>query len=334
MALIIEDRLSDAVLLAHVEKVAGGKVKSIEKLDWNVYRVDRVDHNSLVARVYAQQHEATVKVLAELLEHLHAKSFPAEKLSEPAVAAVEGSEACTLFTQFVQGSHPERNRVTYFRIGRLLGKLHSLDVVDRLPTGGAWHHLSMAGGIREECDAAVSLLRKLKAQGTSAESDSQNDNNHIDQLIEHLGVLRDVFSRADLPHCIVHPDLVPVNIIEEPLAAGSASPHPKWTLVDWTGAGVGCRVLPLGFVLGAAAAKGKLVLVNAVMKAYAESVALTAAELEVLPYAVYARFFTLDCWSVAMGREQAKAVVEGLPRFRKLGEDVANRVMELQPMAA
>ena len=41
---------------------------------------------------------------------------------------------------------------------------------------------------------------------------------------------------------------------------------------------------------------------------------------------MYIRFFTLECWQVAMGRKEPKATVEELKSFKDLGDNVAKYV--------
>ena len=134
----------------------------------------------------------------------------------------------------------------------------------------------------------------------------------------------------ELSRAIVHPDFVSVNIIEHGFSGegnGAANNGlKKWTVVDWTGAGVGYRVVSLGFLLSVAGARGKMVLVDEVMKGYGEFVKLEKCELEVLEKAVYVRFFTLDCWQVAMERKEPKVTVERLKSFRELGDNVTKHV--------
>jgi len=325
---MLKELLSSDQLSSHLEGTYSVKVKDISKLDWNVHRVDLADGKSWVARLYPTKDETAIESLAGLLKFLQSSKYPAEKLVSPPLAKTNDETACVLVTHFIQGQRPERNRVTFYRLGKLLGRLHALHPEEGMPTGGAWHHLSINGGMDDECEAAIKLLRDLQVQSTHLEGDSASNDDHFTQLITGLQKLASSFRNKKLPKCIVHPDFVPVNVIEEPTSTADGVPT-KWTVVDWTGAGVGYRIVSLGFLLGAAAGRGKMVLVDAAMKGYSENIKLHETELEVLPLAAYARFFTIDCWQVAMGREKAQSLVEGLPKLVELGDNVAKRVKEL-----
>ena len=172
------------------------------------------------------------------------------------------------------------------------------------------------------------MLQDFQTQNRHPEGDSASNDGNITNLVTELQKLASSFRDKNLPQCIVHPDFVPANIIEEPTPTGDGVPT-KWTIVDWTGAGIGYRIVSLGFLLGVGARRGKMVLVDAAMKGYSEHIKLHETELEVLSLATYARFFTIDCWQVAMGREKAQSLVDGLPKLVELGDNVAKRVKEL-----
>lgn len=327
---MLKELLSQDQITAHLEETHSVKVNKVTKLDWNVHRIDLEDGRSWVMRVFTARNKRVIESLAVLLKYLHEKNYPAEAPVSLPVTTTEDGNSCFLLTKFVRGQHPERNRATFFRLGKLLGQLHTLPVTDDLPVGGAWHHLSIAGSIADESEAAVRMLRNLQGRTDSLGTDMAS-NNDIDTLVTRLERLRSLFEDNPLPKCIAHPDLVPVNVIEEPgsseeTASASAA---RWTIVDWTGSGVGCRVLSLGVLLSVAAAKGKLILVDYVMKGYSEFITLEDSELEVLPQAVYSRFLNLHAWEVAMERKSVKTLAEALQKFMELGENVAQRVREI-----
>jgi Ser/Thr protein kinase RdoA (MazF antagonist) len=130
----------------------------------------------------------------------------------------------------------------------------------------------------------------------------------------------------NLPTALVHRDLVPVNII----AAPTSGKRHAWTVVDWAGAGVGPRVLSLGFILCTAVMRGKIEAVDAVMKGYHSTEAkIKPAELdERLSTAIYERSLVIQCWEVAVGRAKAADVVKRLEEMFEMAEKVARRVRE------
>jgi Ser/Thr protein kinase RdoA (MazF antagonist) len=101
------------------------------------------------------------------------------------------------------------------------------------------------------------------------------------------------------------------------------------TIIAWAEAGIGPRLLPLGFLLAVAASRGKLVLVDAVLKGYNKHITLNPNELEQLPSAVYARPLTIQCWEVSTDRKQPAAVVDDLPSLFEKGEAVAERARKM-----
>lgn len=340
---MVNDHLSEAQLRAALTDHWNVQVHSYVRLDLNVSRIDLDDDTSWVVRVYPGQRTVVdndnlyvaVNSLVKLLEHLAGQEYPVEQLaSANPVAQIAASDprnaihgTCILVTRFVPGRSPERNRVTFYRLGRLLGKLHAMPIPPGTPEGGAWHHLCIQGGFREEYDAALMLLAKLEHHNDEPEIQA------LDVLKEKLHHLKQVFVDVEppLPRALVHPDLVPTNVI----AGASVQQDDKgnefepWTVIDWTGAGVGTRVLSLGFLLAVAAARGKLILVDAVMKAYSEHVQLEPGELDRLSDAVSARFLTIQCWEAGLGRKTAVEVVNALPRLIQDAENVSKRVREL-----
>jgi Ser/Thr protein kinase RdoA (MazF antagonist) len=276
-----------------------------------------------VARVFPGEQALQVAMrLYGILQHLQTHDYPAERPAVTVVHTVSKLDpalpaGAVLATTFVPGTRPERNRVTFYKLGQLLGRLHALPIPEGQSKGGAWHHLSLLGGIDQECDAAARML-DVAQQGDDAE-----DVTRLRDAVRHV---QRAFAaeEANLPQAIVHPDLVPSNVI---VREGSDD---EWTVVDWAGSGAGPRILSLGFLLGVGAIRGKLILVQAVMKGYAAHASrLQAAELRVLREAAYARFLTMEYWEVGVGRKQPAEAVKGLDGLLEMGDQVVAKVKEI-----
>jgi Ser/Thr protein kinase RdoA (MazF antagonist) len=336
---MLNDHLSETQLKAALKEHWRVDVQLHTRLDLNVSRIDLVDGTSWVVRVYPVRKNVNVYTivnsLAKLLDYLVSQGYPAEHPSSTSPVAElvasdlekENNGTCILVTRFAPGLHPERNRITFYRLGRLLGRLHSMPVPVGTCEGGAWHHLCLQGGLGDECDAALLLLDNVEHHDEEAQVEA------LEKLKDKLQHLKQRFVHVELPlpRALVHPDLVPINVVvgADLVRDDKGNEGESWTVVDWTGAGVGTRVLSLGFLLAVAAARGKLVLVNAVMKGYMEFSKLEPGELDRLTEAVWARFFTIQCWEVGVGKKQAVEVVDALPRLIQDAENVTKRVQEL-----
>jgi Ser/Thr protein kinase RdoA (MazF antagonist) len=321
MGRMLEDHITADQLASHLEAHGSPKVLSVTKLDLNTSRVEFDDNVAVVARVFPS-HDAVAAVsqLSSILRHLAVHDYPAERLESEVVQAVTNLDenlgaGCVLVTKFIPGTRPERNRVTFHKLGQLLGRLHTMPVPDGSPKGGAWHHLCLQGGIHEECEAAARML-----------DTARNDDANVAKLREELHHIQHAFAaeEANLPTALLHPDFVPPNIIVR-----QGSNDQEWAVIDWAGAGAGPRVLPLGFLLGVGAIWGKPDLAQAAAKGYAAHARLVGAEMRVLREAAYARFLTIGCWEVGVGRKKPGEVVEELGTMRKMGELVVASVKEI-----
>jgi Ser/Thr protein kinase RdoA (MazF antagonist) len=319
---MLHDHLTIEQLNSHLEAHCSVKAVNISKLDLNVYRVEISKSESYVARVFPSEDSfSSISALSRLLIHLEANNYPAERIiSGPSNAVTKIAESlgtgCVMLTVFIPGGHPERNRVTFYKLGVLLGQLHSLPVPEAMPIGGSWHHLSLSGGIQEECDAALQML--ANTDQSQIAQDSQ-------KLCDELRHLKRAFAEKEgiLPKSMIHPDLVPVNVIAR---EGSDK---DWAVVDWVGAGVGHRILSLGFLLAVGAIRGKLILVHAIMKGYGSKIQLEESELEILPNAAYARFLTIKCWEVGVGRKTPSDAIKELPSLLEMAENVSRTVKNI-----
>jgi hypothetical protein len=54
--------------------------------------------------------------------------------------------------------------MSFYRLGRLLGRLHTISVPEDVQEGGAWHHLSTGGIFKDECNAAIQLLKVMEGK--------------------------------------------------------------------------------------------------------------------------------------------------------------------------
>ena len=314
MSVELKDHLSQADLSEYLEKTYSIKVTAVLRLDFNVYKIELLDNHAWVVRVF-QRPTNEVEADASLLRYLTEQGFPAEQCAiENAVSSLR-ADVTVLVTRFATGDHPERNRITFRRLGHLLGQLHNLPVplADIAKPGGAWHHLTSSGGLEEELRAARTGLETFQTESTL---ETQSVVGQLISLLDSIEV------PTDLPIALVHPDFVPPNVIQDASTG-------EWTIVDWAGVGIGLRVLSLGYLLFVAAARGKLILVDFVMSAYKEFVHLTHAELEYLKTAVWFRPFTIDCWDVFHGRKDAAAVLEASRKWISTAEDVSARVQAI-----
>jgi Ser/Thr protein kinase RdoA (MazF antagonist) len=272
-------------------------VDRVVLLDEDVYRVDGP---GWVARLFPPGTDDAVAATADLLRRLASTKFPAERLAHDQPVSVCGGRP-VLVTEFVEGRQAPGTPRMFAALGAWLGGLHARPG-EGLAPGGGWHHLVPQGTPRDEIAAALALL-------TDADGDPAARQTLLDEL-------RGLDDCADLPHAIVHPDFVPVNVI--------LRPERGLVVVDWAGSGRGPRLWSLGFLLWAAGARD-LALVDAVVSRYREHTQLTADEIDRLPGAIRARPLTIDCWSVAHSRLGGADAVQRLDRREELTEAIADR---------
>ena len=288
----------------HLRERYGVDVAEIEPLDVGVFRVDRLESSPWVARVFAAKRPlAGVEEDAAILRGLERAGFPAERCAHPEpVSELLGQGV--LVTDFLEDHGPLRPGRPAAILGALLGRLHAHPATNLRP-GGAWHHLSFAGGPREEIAAAAELL-----------------DDHLPRVgVRELALfdrLRDEVARTDdchdLPLAFVHPDFVPANAI--------STADGKLAIVDWTGSGRGPRLWSLGFLLWAAGARD-LRLIDVVVSRYRRGVELEPAELDRLAGAIRGRPVMLEVWSVCAGRREVAAAVDRIAHAAELAESIA-----------
>lgn len=305
------------VLSAHIEATYGVPVKKMVPLErWGpegAQRVDLANGESWVARPHgpARPIEA-VHGDAELLRFLEANDFPAERLAHPEPVST-WDRGSVIVTRLLPGKNcrSDASLATVNGVGRLLGQLHTLPcdqgAVAR-PAGG-WHHLSQAGGGRDE---DVRILVPLIDKAAQRLPDSQKAASK-----ELIAELESTDLCTDLPHCLINVDFGGPNII-------------KWRNklfgIDWTGAGRGPRVHSLA-VLGLGSMNPALV--DAIVAGYREHVTLGPEEFDRLDGAIVVHWFILQAWGVAYRGMLPGDVLRGLLRER----EAAKQVVELTRQA-
>jgi len=275
-------------------------------LDVGVFRVDLDGNASWVARVFpAARSLADVEGDAAILRALERRGFPAERCAHPEpVSCLDGQGV--LVTGFVAAGPTLAPGRPAAILGALLGRLHTNPGAG-LRVGGAWHHLSLVGGPREEVTAAGALLEEaLPRVGVRQLS-------LYDRLRDQVDAVDDCH---DLPHAFVHPDFVPANAIP--------TPDGHLVIVDWTGAGRGPRLWSLGFLLWAAGARS-LRLVDVAVSRYRQHIALEPEELVRLAGAIRARPLMLECWAFCAGRRELADAVERISAAAELADTIALR---------
>ncbi len=299
--------MSDADrLAAHLADRYSVEIAGLEALDIGVFRVDRSDGPSWVARVFPPSRPlADVEGDAAILRALERAGFPAERCAhnEPVSTFAGGA---VLVSEFIESAPPLRPGRSAAILGALLGRLHT-HAGDGLRAGGAWHHLSFVGGPREEIAAARELLE-----------DAQSRVGLRDLALYHR--LCDAVERTDdchdLSHSFVHPDFVLANAI--PTA------EDRLVIVDWAGSGRGPRLWSIGFLLWSAGARSPK-LVELVASRYRRHIALEDDELERLAGAIRARPLMLECWSFCVGRRALADAVVVADNASELAERIASQ---------
>jgi Ser/Thr protein kinase RdoA (MazF antagonist) len=299
----VTDQIGAERLAEHLEDTYGFAARRHASLDQDVFRFDRDEGPSWVARVFPTN-RAYADVLgdAAILQALAPSRFPAERCAhdEP-VSLLDGHGV--LVTDFVEGTRPERGGRIFAVLGTMLGALHARSG-ESFREGGGWHHLTPQGGPRQEIDGAIQLLEQRAPQLGGIDAAM------VDRLIEELDGTVDC---ADLPLSFVHPDFVPANAI--------STPDGETVIVDWAGSGRGPRLWSLAFLLYATGGHPKLI--ELVVTRYRKRIELEPEELDTIADAIRARALLLDCWSVGHGRKKPGDAVRDLPGARAYGVTIA-----------
>lgn len=303
-------------LPAHLEATYKVGVKKMAPLEpWGpegAQRVDLENGESWVARPHGPQRPVEeVHGDAEILRFLEHHDFPAERLADAEPVSRLGP-ASVIVTKLLPGRNcrDDADRATIHGIARMLGQLHTLPAVDGAvsrPAGG-WHHLSQAGGGREE-DVRI-LLPLIADAGQRLPDSEQTACKELAIEVESIDLCR------ELPHCLINVDFGGPNII-------------KWrdqlSAIDWTGAGRGPRIhsLPI-FGLGSRNPR----LVDVLVAGYRHYVTLEPEELDRLPGAIVAHWLVLQAWGVAFRGALPSNVLQSLAREREVAQLVAERARD------
>jgi Ser/Thr protein kinase RdoA (MazF antagonist) len=297
---------------AHLSDAYATEVTEIAQLDLGVYRVDRADGPSWVARLFPPvMPRQRVEGDAENLRWLAEQDYPAERLgADAAVSELDGQPL--LVTEYVAPVPPAERRAAIVAagglraLGWLLGRLHTL-VGSPERGGGAWHHLA-DGDPRAEADA----LRRLVAD--AAGSVPARGRRHYDAVRTAVEALD---TGEGLPMAFTHADFVMANVV----APGDG----RLVVVDWSGAGRAPRAWSLGFLLWSVGFGGDLARVDRAVDGYRRRVQPEPEELDRLEDLIAARPVVFEAWAFALGRKPLAEAARGLRDIRRRAGAIAAR---------
>jgi Ser/Thr protein kinase RdoA (MazF antagonist) len=299
-------------LAAHLGEAYGTEVTEIAQLDLGVYRVDRADGPSWVARLFPDvRPRALVDGDAEVLRWLAEVDYPAERLAAPEPVSVLDGQPL-LVTDYVPPVPLYERRTAVAAagglrvLGWLLGRLHTLEGAPTRP-GGAWHHLA-DGEPRAEVDA----LRDLVTEAASTVP--ARGRRHYDVVWE---AVEELDAGDGLPTAFTHPDFVIANVV----VPGNGT----MVLVDWSGAGRGPRMWSLGFLLWAVGFGGDLARVDRTVDGYRRHLTPEPEELARLETLIAARPIVFEAWGFATGRKPLSEAAGGLTAIRERAAAIAAR---------
>jgi Ser/Thr protein kinase RdoA (MazF antagonist) len=293
-----------ATLAPHLNATYDIEVAAMTELDLGVIRVDRHDGPSWVARVFPLSRSLDdVRRDAIVLEQLEQGGFPAERnaASEP-VSTHEGQ--AVLVTTFLAGERPRPGGRTFAYLGALLGALHAREGLNLSP-GGGWHHVVSSGTPGDEVRALQTMLADYAPTVAAADRAS---------LKALSKAVSEIDTCDDLPHCFVHPDMVPLNAVE--LDDGSIA------IVDWANAGRGPRLWSIGMALFAAGVRDAR-LVEKFVSRYVKWSSLEPEELERLDAAIRARPLTIHAWEVVHGRKPLSETAQTMRFLKRTSTEIA-----------
>lgn len=287
-------------LPAHLSSVYGIDPSATEELDVGVLRVRRSDGPDWVARVFSGTRPLRhVEADAAVLTHLEAHGYPAERLAsaEP-ISTLAGQPV--LVTEFVPGVKAKLEPDVYQRIGRLVAQLHSLPIPDGLGArpAGALHHFA-DGPRADELEAAKTWVDAIEDRVPAPER----------ALVDKL---RAALAGADdgegLPVTLIHPDPVAKNMVRT---------TDGFVYVDWSGAGIGPRVVALDQVLRSKLSAPKI------MAGYGEHISLSDEEWERLPRVAMGRHLIGLAWRLVFAPDKAASIVRRISALERESKQVA-----------
>ena len=280
----------------HLEKTHGIAVERLTKLDVGVFKVDRHDGPPWVARVFpaARPSKAADGDVAAL-RYAEKHDLPAERLAvDKPQSELDGQQV--VVTEFVVESS-SKNRGQGNLIAMLL-RQHSLPLPSRGAAkrpAGALHHYA-EGTRADELRAAAGWLDQIQDRIAAKDATA------FDKVRAAVNAAE---GGEGLPLAFIHPDPAPKNIIRS--ADGPV-------LVDWTGAGIGARVLSLELLLNWASTSA------ASMAAYTSVNPLTDEEWERLPGLLFSRRLINMCFGLCFEPHKASAVASKLTTARRESE--------------
>jgi hypothetical protein len=197
-------------------------------------------------------------------------------------------------TGFVERTTRLREPDVYEIRGRQLGRMHSLPHPkgDAARPAGALHHYA-DGSRRDELDAASRWLDQVEDRVPAGEQA------HLNQL---RAALKEADDGSGLPSALIHPDPVGKNTIR--VADGFA-------YVDWTGAGIGPRVVSIEWMLGPGDSGARAI------SGDSEHVVLTDEEWERLPGVIEGRHLVSVCFGLALSPDKTAAMVKRITTIRR-----------------
>jgi Ser/Thr protein kinase RdoA (MazF antagonist) len=259
-----------------------------------IYRLDMANNQRWVLRLFAADDESALQ-LADVLSFLEQQGYSAEQL----VHAVNGDvlvryeDNLLLMTHFIEGSPIDYSPSTLYLLGKVLGKLHTLNTVNALELPKA------------EMLPAPELSYALSELAKVAEEVPELLQKHYDVLVNAIyGVNR----CENAPVTIIHNDCHPANAIL------TSSKQVK--LIDWYGAGLGPAVIDVGFLLvsceipflGTPQSVIDAERIPTIIDGYCQYHTLTAMELDLLPDAI--RFRSLVYGAVSFAHAISEQRVE------------------------
>jgi Ser/Thr protein kinase RdoA (MazF antagonist) len=310
-------------LQAHLEAHYGIEVRGIAELDAGVFRIDRADGPSWVARVFPPARPRD-RLLgdADVLRLVQRHGIPAERCAHPSPVSAYDDQG-VLVTTFVDGT-PGRNDPAALRgLGETLGALHTLPATGRAARGaGSLHHWSAREGPpAAELDAAQGWLRAVADRVPPAHAGL------------HEALSADIHSadRLDrLPMGFLHPDLQPANVL--------STDDGEAVAIDWTGAGCGPRIAALSVLLYCSVIRGPmdpgdrpaLDNVEPVIEGYSARVHLERDELDRLASAIRIRplVFAAFLFHLGINANGSPVTAGDWPAVRDLTDQISARARE------
>jgi Ser/Thr protein kinase RdoA (MazF antagonist) len=286
-------------LPGHLEDHYGIRIAAMTKLDAGVYRVERRDGPTWVARLFlAGRPLSRTEGDAEVLRFLERRGCPAERCAHPEpVSTLEGR--AVLVTEHVEGRAPPNTSTVRRELGDLLGQVHTL-AAERGPTqraAGSLHHLpDYEGPPSQDLAAAAALLDDLDGRIPPRLL-------HVYESLQALLVNGD--DADGLPESFIHPDPARSNVI---------ATSDGLVLIDWTGAGSGPRLASLAVLLQSVGPKH----VKDIVGGYRTHCDLTAEELDRIEGALWVRPLWLACWQCWLAVVSPKVQRTFVPDARRM----------------